>query len=382
MARWLLPEGFSDVLPQEARRVEHMRGALLELFRCWGYELVMPPLVEYLDSLLTGAGADLDLRTFSLTDQVSGRMMGVRPDTTPQVARIDAHILNRAGVVRLCYATNVLHARPLHPLAPREQFQIGAELYGHAGPAADAETLRLAVVALETIGVSEARFDLGHTGVLRALLAHAGVSELADNIVAALSAKDTAELGRVLGGASDEARNSLGELTRLHGGVEVLERARKALPALPAVVAALDELAWLAQATGLKRVCIDLADLHGYRYHTGATFGAYVPGLTGAVLRGGRYDDIGRAFGRARPATGFSIDLRDLTRLAGNGNVPAILAPAGHDTSLLALIASLRGAGEVVVQRLDEGEVPAGHDFDREIRRADGAWKVAPVGSN
>jgi ATP phosphoribosyltransferase regulatory subunit len=382
MARWLLPEGISDVLPQEARRLETMRRALLDLFARCGYELVIPPLVEYVDSLLTGAGADLDLRTFKLIDQISGRLMGLRADTTPQVARIDAHILDRAGVVRLCYASQVLHARPLHPLAAREPFQIGAEIYGHAGLSADAEVLRLAAQALTTIGATGAQFDLGHTGVLRALLAtDSAAGPRTDDIVAALSSKDGAALEEAIVGLSPDAQRGLRALLRLHGGADVLARARRELSPSPQIGAALDELEGLAEQAGVGNLNFDLADLHGYRYHTGMTFFAYLPGLPGAVVRGGRYDDIGRAFGRARPATGFSIDLRDLTWNGANGANRAILAPPGAEPSLIELVSALRAAGEIVVQQLAAGDVPESHRFDREIRRVDGTWKVVPRNS-
>jgi ATP phosphoribosyltransferase regulatory subunit len=379
MARWLLPEGISDVLPQEARRLEQMRRALLDQFARSGYELVLPPLLEYVDSLLTGAGADLDLRTFKLIDQMSGRMLGLRADTTPQVARIDAHILNRPGVVRLCYASNVLHARPLHPLATREPFQVGAELYGYAGLAADAEILRLAAAALTTIGVTDARFDLGHTGVLRALVAADSESaRRTDDIVAALSSKDASALDAAIDGLSVQVQRGLRALLRLHGGKEVLAHARVKLGCLAQINAALDELEGLADRAGVDDLRFDLADLHGYRYHTGVTFAAYLPGLPGAVVRGGRYDDIGRAFGRARPATGFSIDLRDLTRTTVNGDIRGILAPPGADASLLSFVGSLRASGETVVQQFTADDLPASHSFDREIRRVGGAWTVVP----
>lgn len=379
MARWLLPEGISDVLPQEARRLEQMRRGLLDLFVRCGYELVVPPLIEYVESLLTGAGADLDLRTFKLIDQMSGRMMGLRADTTPQVARIDAHILNRSGVVRLCYASNVLHARPLHPLATREPFQVGAELYGHAGIAADAEVLKLAAAALKTICVSGSRFDLGHTGVLRALLVSDSASDVrVDEIVAALSSKDAAALDAAIRGMSDQAQRGLRALLRLHGGMDVLSRARQDLKGSAEIGAALDDLEELVRRAGIDDVHIDLADLHGYRYHTGVTFASYLPGLPGALVRGGRYDDIGRAFGRARPATGFSIDLRDLTRISANDEPRAILAPPHADASMSNFIAALRDAGETVVEQIGSDDVPASHIFDREIRREAGSWKVVP----
>lgn len=377
MPRWLLPENISDVLPLEARRVEELRRGLLDLYRSYGYELVIPPLIEYLDSLLTGTGSDLDLRMFKLTDQSSGRMLGLRADATPQVARIDAHILNRTGVARLCYAGSVLHARPLHPLASREPLQVGAELYGLAGPAADAEVIELAVASLRLAGLARVRLDLGHTGVVRALLdlappASGGV----DDLLAALSSKDEPALRELVSGMPQEAASALLELVRLNGGAEVIERARSRLPRVPGIDAALDELATLAQRSGAE-VSFDLADLHGYRYHNGVTFAVHVEGLPSAVLRGGRYDGIGKAFGRARPAVGFSVYLRELVRLGDAVVQHAILAPAGDDPDLRGLVRRLREAGEVVVQALPgEQEQTGDLVFDREIRRENGNWSV------
>jgi len=380
MARWLLPEGISDVLPSEALFLEQLRRSALDLYRGYGYELVVPPLLEYTESLLTGVGADLDLRTLKLVDQVSGRLLGLRADITPQVARIDAHILNRAGVVRLCYAASVLHARPLHPLATREPFVVGAELFGHPSIAADAEVLELAVRSLAAAQVQGLRFDLGHTRILRALLdLDPAAQRMAEDIVAALSAKDAAALAPLTDELAEPARTSLRALMRLHGDERVLAAARAGLPARPAVLAALDELQQLVAALtrlGMP-INVDLADLHGFRYHTGATFAAYAAGWPVALARGGRYDDIGRAFGRARPATGFSIDLRELARLHQGTPPPAILAPAGGDAALAALIEELRAAGEIVVRRLGDDDRVDGLDCDREILCADGAWKVA-----
>ncbi len=379
MACWLLPEGISDVLPSEARFLEKLRRSAVDLYRGYGYELVMPPLLEYTDSLLTGVGADLDLRTLKLVDQVSGRLLGLRADITPQVARIDAHILNRAGVVRLCYAASVLHARPLHPLATREPFYVGAELYGHPSVAADAEVLELAVRSLALAPVAHVRFDLGHTRILRALLElDPAAQRLADEIVAALSTKDAAALAALSAELAAPAGPALRALARLHGGEEVLAAARAELPSSPALAAALDELQQLVAV--LRRVgaavSIDLADLHGFRYHTGATFAAYAAGWPVALARGGRYDDIGRAFGRARPATGFSIDLRELTRLNQGTSARAILAPAGDDGQLVALVETLRAAGEVVIRRLGDDDRVDGLDCDREVRHVDGVWQV------
>lgn len=377
MPRWLLPESISDVLPLEARRVEELRRGLLDLYRGYGYELVIPPLIEYLDSLLTGTGSDLDLRMFKLTDQASGRMLGLRADTTPQVARIDAHILNRSGVARLCYAGSVLHARPLHPLAAREPIQVGAELYGLAGTAADDEVIELAIASLRLAGRTDARLDLGHTEVVRALLDLAPLAPgTVDELLAALSSKDEPALRELVSGMPDDAARALVELVRLNGGPEIIDRARARLPKLPRIGAALDQLAAIAEGSGAD-VSIDLADLHGYRYLTGLTFAAHVEGLPSAVLRGGRYDDIGKAFGRARPAVGFSIYLRELARLGELAALRAILAPVGRDAGLATLVRQLREAGEVVVQALP-GEAQQGGDFvfDREIAWKDGIWTV------
>jgi ATP phosphoribosyltransferase regulatory subunit len=378
MPRWLLPENFSDILPLEARRVEELRRALLDLYRGYGYELVVPPLIEYLDSLLTGTGSDLELRMFKLNDWASGRMLGLRADATPQVARIDAHILNRPGVARLCYAGSVLHARPLHPLASREPLQVGAELYGHAGPEADAEVIELAVESMRLAGVAEVHLDVGHTAVVRALLDLApAAQDTVDDVLAALSAKDEPSLRALVSGMAPEAAAAFLELVRLSGGPEVIARARARLPRLPGISAALDELDRIAKSARAG-VSFDLADLHGYRYHSGVTFAVHVEGLPTAVLRGGRYDGIGKAFGRARPAVGFSIYLRELARLAEPAGPRAILAPAGGDEALRTLMRQLREAGEVVVQALP-GEAGQAGDFvfDREIVASDGHWSVA-----
>ncbi len=380
MPRWLLPENISDVLPREARRVEQLRRALLDLYRGYGYELVIPPLIEHAESLLTGTGNDLDLRTFKLTDQSSGRLLGLRADTTPQVARIDAHILNRQGVVRLCYAGSVLHARPLHPLAAREPMQVGAELYGLGGVAADVEVLELAVASLHLAGLRSVRLDLGHTGVVRGILQLGSLpAALVDDLLASLNAKDVPALQQQSGSLSSEVRSALLALTRLNGGREVLHDARRKLPASAAISAALDELEAIVERCGADDVSIDLSDLHGYRYKTGVTFAVHTAGSPSEVLRGGRYDDIGKAFGRARPAVGFSIYLRELAELAADTPPHAILAPADADQRLRALIAQLRAAGEIVIQRL-ESEIERDEEsefiFDRAIERRGDTWQV------
>lgn len=377
MSRWLLPEGIADVLPAEAAQIEWLRRELLDLYRGYGYEQVIPPLVEYLDSLLTGTGRDLDLRTFKLVDQLSGRQLGLRADITPQTARIDAHILNRPGVVRLCYAGAVLHTRPAHPLASREPLQVGAELYGYAGVEADAEIQRLAVQSLRRAGVLRIQFDLGHTGIARALIAaDPAATATVDELLLALGAKDVPAL-RALGAPLQAAsRDALISLTRLHGTpTEVLPAARSVLPPLPAIAKALDDLAALARCLPADAVTIDLSDLHGYRYYTGVNFAAYGDSAA-ALLRGGRYDDIGRAFGRARPATGFSIDMRELTRGNVTAGRRAILAPASGDAKLAAMIDGLRAEGEIVIRRLGDEEMPAEEVAPFELRQIGGQWQV------
>ena len=386
MPRWLLPENISDVLPHEARRVEQLRRALLDLYRGYGYELVIPPLIEHADSLHTGTGDDLDLRTFKLTDQSSGRLLGLRADTTPQVARIDAHILNRQGVVRLCYAGSVLHARPVHPLASREPLQVGAELYGLGGVAADVELLELARASLQLAGLSNVRLDLGHTGVVRGILELAQPpASLVDDLLAALSAKDVPTLQQQSMSLSSEVRSALLALSRLNGGREVLVDARRTLPQTASIGGALDELTSIVERCGSAEISIDLSDLHGYRYHTGVTFAVHTAQSSSAVLRGGRYDGIGKAFGRARAAVGFSIYLRELAELASDDPPHAIRAPADADQRLRALIAQLRAAGEVVVQRL-ESETERAEEgefiFDRAIERRGDTWHVVSQKGN
>jgi len=294
MPNWLLPENIADVLPSEARKIEELRRVMLDNFRLYGYELVMPPLLEYLESLLTGAGKDTDLRTFKLVDQLSGRTMGVRADMTTQVARIDAHLLNRSSVTRLCYAGSVLHTRPSGLHATREPLQIGAEIYGHAGLEADAEIQELALASLALSGFDEVRLDMSHVGVLRALIASdAQATQDQAAIYPLMRAKDVAGLRELTASYEPALRAALLAFPSLYGDVSVLQRAREILPALPGIVTALDELETLAGLTGKAQVTIDLADLRGYQYESGAMFAIYVPGLPNAVARGGRYDHVG-----------------------------------------------------------------------------------------
>jgi len=310
--KWVLPEYIEDILPAEAMRIEGLRRKILDLFFKRKYELVMPPLLEYMDSLLTGTGHDLELRTFKVVDQLSGRMMGVRADITPQVARIDAHLLNRKGVTRLCYCGSVLHTRPLSPGATREPLQIGAEMFGAAGVEADVEMLELLCRALELAGVRAARVDIGHVAVFRAIAHGAEVGrELEAELFEALQRKDVPALKELSKKLPAKTRDALLLLPSLYGNAEVLDVAEAKLPKLPEITRALATLRKLAKACRFP-ASFDLAELRGYHYHSGVVFDAYCDGVTGAVARGGRYDEVGKAFGRARPATGFSIDLRSL----------------------------------------------------------------------
>ncbi|MGB5079184.1 MAG: ATP phosphoribosyltransferase regulatory subunit [Burkholderiales bacterium] len=378
MRTWVLPENFEDILPPRAQRIERMRSRLLELFRRNGYQLVIPPLLEYLESLLTGTGHDLDLRTFKLVDQVSGRTMGVRADITPQVARIDAHLLNRKGVTRLCYAGSVLHTRPRGLDSTREPLQIGAEVYGHSGLESDLEIQRLLAEALAECGISGARLDLGHVAVFRAICRHAGVEpELESELYEVLAAKDLPAVRVVTAKLPKSTREALLALPELYGDGAMLERAARVLPKYPEIRAALRDLRILSR-NGRIPVSVDLADLRGYHYHSGVVFAAYAPGAANALALGGRYDEVGRAFGRARPATGFSMDLRDLARAAPQERgAAAVHAPHSRDPGLAAAIGKLRSAGEVVVVELPgHAGTPLQPECDRKLVKRGGRWVV------
>ena len=319
MRAWLLPENIEDVLPPKAWRLEEVRRAMLDLCRARGYELVVPPLIEYLDSLLTGTGSDLDLKTFKLVDQLSGRLMGVRADITPQVARIDAHLLGKNAVNRLCYVGSVLHAVPDGVYHSREPIQLGAELYGLAGVEGDLEILRLMLDALDAAGQGRVQLDIGHVGIYRALAAESNLSgETEQLIFEALQSKARDDVARLAGGLRDDLSNALVALTDLYGDASMLGEARKRLPRLPAISQALDTLETLANEFSGQEVgmAFDLAELRGYGYHSGVVFSAYAGGRSRAIALGGRYDEVGKVFGRARPATGFSLDLRELIEAA------------------------------------------------------------------
>jgi len=356
MATWLLPENIADVLPREARVLERMRRDCVDLFTVHGFELVEPPLIEFVDSLLTGSGSDLDANTFKFTDQANGKMVGLRADFTPQIARIDAHILNRGGVARLCYAGNCLHARPMHPLASREPFVVGAELFGIEGEAADAEVMCLAVKTLRRLSVSRIHLDIGHTGVLRSILAQEAPSPVeVKALVRAMRMKDPVAIQAACASFRPEAKIALEALATCFGDVSVLERLRAALMAFPDAVKAIDEVQALCTLVPADDIGVDFCDVHGYRYLTGVTFSVHVRGLSQPVLRGGRYDGIGRAFGRNRPACGFSIYLRSLISTDSLETCPeAILAAGPVEPAYEAEVERLRNAGHIVLRLLPQ----------------------------
>ncbi|WP_153109370.1 ATP phosphoribosyltransferase regulatory subunit [Propionivibrio limicola] len=382
---WLLPEYIADALPQEAACIERLRRKILDIFRGHGYELVMPPLLEYLDSLLTGSGSDLKLRTFKLVDQLSGRTLGVRADMTPQVARIDAHLLNRQGVARLCYCDSVLHTLPASQAASREPVQIGAELYGYSGLEADVEVIRLMASSLAAVGTPATRIDIGHVGVFRALVRAAGLdAETEEQILLLLQVKDVPGLAEACSSLPEFCRSALMRLPELYGGDDVLELAAQVLPALPEIVSALETMRRLRNALPELPLSFDFADLRGYHYHNGIVFAAYYPGFPSPIALGGRYDGVGKAFGRARPATGFSFDLREVARLAPKGEAAgAVLAPfSGGDVSLQSEINALRAAGEIVVELLPGESANEGPLCDRCLVRHSGDWIIQAINRN
>ncbi len=382
MSAWVLPDHIADVLPSEARHIEELRRQLLDTARGYGCELVMPPLLEHLESLLTGTGEALDLQTFKLVDQLSGRMMGLRADTTPQVARIDAHLLNRSGVARLCYCGPVVHTRPDRPHATREPLQFGAEIYGHAGLEADLEVLLLALDCLKATQVTWLTVDLADARIVRALFDGVPVdAQRLRDVHAALAAKDASTLARLTREFPAASREGLAALPSLYGDVSVLAEARRALPASPAIVQALDQLEWIGRHLEGAAISYDLADLRGYAYYSGMRFGIYTPGASDALVRGGRYDEVGAVFGRNRPAVGFSLDVKELVGVVAKRPLKAaIRATWGEQPQLRAAIARLRADGETVVCVLPghESEVDEFH-CDRELVAEHGHWVVRPL---
>lgn len=391
MNRWLLPEDIADVLPARARKIEELRRRSLDLYQSYGYELVSPPLLEFLDSLLTGTGSDLNLQTFKLVDQLSGRTLGLRADITPQVARIDAHLLNREGVTRLCYAGSVARVRTPPGSTSREELQLGAEIYGHSGWEADLEAINLLLKTLTQAGLGKIYLDLSHAGVLKGILGDLVLSHAdTETLYTILQTKDQPSLTQWVSQFAPAISKPLLALLQLNGScAEVLASAKSgqlALPNQPLIAQSLKDLERLIAATsGLSKqleLSLDLADLRGYQYHSGVMFAAYVDGLPQPIARGGRYDHVGQAFGRSRPATGFSLDLLTLADLSNiSVKRQAIFAPWSNDPDLNRRIDELRAAGEVVIQA-HKGDDANSEEFEcqRELVKQGTSWELKSRG--
>lgn len=394
MSAWVLPDHIADVLPSEARQIEELRRLCLDSARAFGYELIMPPLLEHLESLLSGSGESLDLQTFKLIDQLSGRTLGVRADTTTQVARIDAHLLNRPGVTRLCYCGPVLHTRPSKPFATREPLQMGAEIYGHAGLEADLEIIELAAFCLAQ-STSEStqpapsaasipfRIDLGDARIIPAILQDLALSPAeTEQLRLCIAAKDTSGLSKLCSSLPKPHASALLALVKLFGSEEVLLEGARILKDWPQALIAIEQLNWLRERLKFPLV-FDLADVRGYSYYTGLRFSFYLPGLSDALIRGGRYDAVGAIFGRSRPGVGFSVDLKDWAQLRTKAPLrKAVKAPWSEDPSLSAMIKQLRNQGETVLCVLPGHDISADEFLcDRELRLINGAWGVHPCGA-
>ena len=381
MRNWLLPEFIEDVLPAEAARIEHLRRKLLDLFKVHGYQYVIPPTLEYLESLITGTGHDLDLATFKVVDQLTGRLMGIRADITPQAARIDAHMLNQQGVSRLCYAGTVLRTKPDGLARTREPLQLGAELFGHAGIESDIEIQRLMIKALQLLGLEELHIDFSHVAIFEGLVKAGNINaDLEQALYVALQSKDKTAVAELAAELDVSVQQALIGLTDLNGGVAILEKAESVLPKLPEIAQALANLSAVAsKLSDLNvQVSFDLGELRGYHYHSGVVFAAYARGYTGSVAMGGRYDEVGIAFGRARPATGFSLDLRGIVSVLAPASLPkSILAPEGNDKGLLSKIEALRADGLLVIQVLPHSEVNFNElNCDTALVLRNGEWLI------
>lgn len=382
MSAWVLPDHIADVLPSEARHIEELRRGLLDTACSYGYELVMPPLLEHLESLLTGAGEALDLQTFKLVDQLSGRSMGLRADTTQQAARIDAHLLNRKGVSRLCYCGPVLHTRPDKPHATREPLQFGAEIYGHSGLEADIESVLLALECLAVANVKNVSVDLADVRIVRSLLQHVPKEDFdLVRIQNALAVKDSSELADLTKQLPAASRDGLQTLLRLYGGIDVLDDAERLLGDFPGIKPVLAGLRTIASRLSSAQVTVDLADLRGYAYYSGARFAMYAPGASDALVRGGRYDEVGAAFGRNRPAAGFSLDIKQLVSVVSPRALrAAVRAPWGEGAEVESMISALRRQGETVVCVLPGHESEVDEFLcDRELSHVNGQWTVRPI---
>lgn len=384
MRNWLLPEFIEDVLPAEAARIETLRRTLLDLFKVHGYQYVIPPMLEYMESLITGVGHDLDLATFKVVDQLTGRLMGVRADMTPQAARIDAHLLNHQGITRLCYAGSVLRTKPDGLAQTREPLQLGAELYGHAGIASDIEIQRLLVKALQAIGIDQVHMDFSHVNVFGSLIESSQINpQLEKDLYAALQSKDQSSVAVLAKDLDKTTREALLHLTELNGDKTILVKAAKLLPETAAIKHALEDLIKVSGALDDLGVTVsfDLSELRGYHYHSGIVFAAYAQGYKGPLALGGRYDKVGQSFGRARPATGFSLDLRGVaTALPPAQSVAAIFAPASDDQTLNAKIEALRAEGCIVVQGLIGAESDMVElNCNKKLEHFNSGWHVVEI---
>ncbi len=391
---WLLPDGIEEILPEDARHLENLRCKLLNLFACWGYNLVIPPFIDFLDSLLTGSGHDLDLQTFKLTDQISGKMLGVRADMTPQVARMDAHNLKHDWPTRLCYAGTILHTRGDPLEKTRSPMQIGAELYGHAGKESDVEIIRLMLEMLAITGLLNVHLDLGHVGIYRALSKQAGLTGIQESeLFDVLQRKARPELAELMDSYTidNELKAMFQKLPELNGGLETINKARAVfLKADKDVNQALADLETIAEKLAARfpslPISFDLAELRGYHYHTGIVFAAFVPSVGREIARGGRYDNIGAVFGRARPATGFSADLKLLSALSKQSfqieQRELIFAPYLDDAALNEIIRDLRAQQQAVVQQLP-GQTGSAKELGCTsiLEKENQNWVVKPLAS-
>jgi len=385
--RWLLPAGITEVLPPEAAHFEQLHRRLVNLYTTWGYELVIPPMIEYLESLLVGVGDTLELQTFKLIDQLTGRMMGIRADMTPQIARIDAHHLKREVPTRLCYLGTVLHTRPNKFAGSRSPLQVGAELYGYAGVAGDVEIISLMLETLQAIDIKDFHIDIGHVGIYRTLIQEAQLNkEQETQLFDAIKRKAIDEIDVLLGNwhTPCAAHEMLYELAQLDGKDDILHTARRIFnTASDPIHQALDDLVHLSEQLGQHNLYFDLAELRGYTYHTGIVFTAYVPQYGQAIAKGGRYD-IGKMFGRSRPATGFSTNLRALASFSRLPDKPStIFAPAINDPQLKQIIAQLRQQKQLVICELPEqiGDAKA-MGCDRELRLINQNWQVVELNTS
>lgn len=382
--RWLLPDGVEEILPAEAKAIDSLRRRLLDLYSTWGYDMVIPPLLEYTDSLLIGLGRDVDLLTFKVTDQLSGRTLGIRADITPQTARMDAHTFKRVGPNRLCYAGHVVHTRPKNPLATRTPIQAGLELYGEPTIAADIEVISLLLESLTLAGLPRQHIDLGHVGIYRAVAAASGLNQAQEEaFFELLQRKAVTEIRAWVEANIREAShaNWLLALPALAGDKSVLQKARELFVALPAAQEAVDQLDQVAKVIQQRypeaELYFDLGELRGYHYLTGLVFAAFAPGYGNPIASGGRYDHIGEVFGRARPATGFAVDITAISKLGllHKGGVTAIAVVENADPSQWQAIQALRRQGERVVAVSSEADL-AELGCDRRLLLQDGSYQV------